>query len=207
MSELRITRDCFVVLDYVLYDDEGEIVDATDDEDGRPIAFVHGYGALVPGLEQGIVGMAAGETKEIVVPPSAGYGAWNEDGEAWVDRADFPPDVEVEDEFAATDEHGEETTLRIVEVTEDAVLVDTNHPLSGEVLRFDVVVRAVRKATAEEIGVARTAGPPRRLQVLEGSAAEPAAKPKGRAGTHPREERLRKGDPPAVLPAELDDEQ
>jgi len=81
---MRIVKDAYVVLDYVLYDEDGDVIEATDDEGGRPIGFVHGYGTLVAGLERGIVGMAAGETMEIVVPAEEGYGPRNEDLEHWV---------------------------------------------------------------------------------------------------------------------------
>lgn len=193
---MRIVRDAYVVLDYVLYDEDGDVIEATDDEGGRPIGFVHGYGTLVAGLEDGIVGMGAGETKEIVVPPEQGYGPHDEALEHWVDRSDFPPDVALDDEFEAEDERGEQITLRVVEVADDAVLVDANHPLAGESLRFEVMVRSVRPATPGELADVRRNAPKPRLRLSEPESPE--------RSTPPERERLTKKP---ELPRELDDEQ
>lgn len=171
-SDLRITKDCWVVVDYVLYDDEGEVIESTEADDaegateGRPLGFVFGYGALVPGFEGGLVGMAVGETRVIEVAPEDGYGARDEELEQWFDRDEFPPDVAPEDELPATDADGNDLTLRVLEVTDDAVLVDANHPLAGATLTFDVVVRAVRAATKEEIARARRSAPKAKLAVV-----------------------------------------
>lgn len=179
---MRIAKDCWVVLDYVLYDDEGEVIETTEPTDpegaedasaaaetptgGKPLGFVFGYGALVPGLERGLVGMAAGETRVLEVAPEDAYGPRDEGLEQWFDRDEFPPDVAAEDELAASDDQGRDLTLRVIEVTDDAVLVDANHPLAGEALTFDVVVRAVRAATAQELALARKDTPKAKLKVV-----------------------------------------
>ena len=204
---MRIVKDAYVVLDYVLYDEDGDVIEATDDEGGRPIGLVHGYGTLVPGLEDGIVGMGAGETKEVTVAPEHGYGAHDEALEHWVDRSDFPDGLQVDDEFEAEDAEGEQITLRVVEIEDDAVLVDANHPLAGETLRFEVMVRSVRPATAEELASTRKAAPRPRLML----ATETSSPPIAATSTHPEAERLTEGAgkerPLQNLPAELDDEQ
>jgi FKBP-type peptidyl-prolyl cis-trans isomerase SlyD len=207
---LRIVKDVYVVLDYVLYDDDGDVIEATDDEGGRPIGFVQGYGSLVAGLERGIVGMAAGETKDIVVAPHEGYGEHDESLERWVDKSDFPPDVALDDEFEAEDQDGRPITLRVVEVGDDAVLVDENHPLAGEELRFEVMIRAVRPATAAELRDVRAHAPkPRLMLAPEGPTAPAAPEQPQERGTQPTEKALRKGPASAAVPApaELDDEQ
>ena len=208
---MRIVKDAYVVLDYVLYDEDGDVIEATDDEGGRPIGFVQGYGTLVPGLEHGVVGMAAGDTKEVVVTPEHGYGARDEELEHWVDRSDFPAGVEVDDEFEAEDGDGEQITLRVVEIADDAILVDANHPLAGENLRFEVMVRSVRPATAEELADARRTAPRTRLMLVsEGTSTHPEAE---RLTEKPGKERLplptedSGSAPPARWPSELDDEQ
>jgi FKBP-type peptidyl-prolyl cis-trans isomerase SlyD len=227
---MLIRRDAWVVLDYVLYDEDGDVLEATDDEEGRPLGFVWGYGFMVPGLERALEGMKAGDTKELVIPPEEAYGARDEALEHWVDRADFPEGIEVDDEFGAESEDGEEITLRVVEIAEDAVLVDANHPLAGETLRFEVMVRSVRPATAEEIGAARAVAPKKKLALVTTASTSAAAQPppETRAetapapaserapepggGTHPpgkglRKERRRGRSPEKPLPAELEDEQ
>jgi FKBP-type peptidyl-prolyl cis-trans isomerase SlyD len=206
MSAMRIVRDAYVVLDYVLYDEDGDVIEATDDEGGRPIGFVHGYGTLVAGLEDGIVGMAAGDTHEIVVQPEQGYGLHDESLEHWVDRSDFPADVAIDDEFEAEDEHGEQITLRVVEVADDALLVDANHPLAGETLRFEVMVRSVRPATPKELSDVRVNAPKPRLK-LSSEAANPSEPAKAEGSTPPGRERLTKKSEATTHGGDLDDEQ
>lgn len=202
---LRVARDHVVVLDYVLYDEAGDVVEETDEEGGAPVRCVYGYGTLVPGLERGLIGMAPGETREIVVTPEEGYGAVREELERWVDRADFPEDVAIDDEFDAEDEDGTPHTLRVAEITDDAILVDENHPLAGVKLRFDVIVREVRPATEAELAAARKDAPPARLLVLNTTPEPPSKAPPlkpAHAGVRdqPRGKRPKRPDP-------LDDEQ
>ncbi len=217
--EHRIGKDAYVVLDYVLYDEDGDVLEATDDEGGRPIGFVWGYGTLVPGRERAIQGMAAGETRDVEVAPDDAYGQHDPDLERWVDRSDLPDDLALDDELVGEDAAGEELTLRVVEIEGDAVLLDANHPLAGEPLRFDVMVRAVRPATPAEIADARAHAPKPRLSVLSGApepepepepapAPEPPSRePRARAkDTHPGRKAVRRGKEPE-LPAELEDEQ
>jgi FKBP-type peptidyl-prolyl cis-trans isomerase SlyD len=177
-SPLRVARDCFVVLDWVLYDEDGDVIEETDnpEQEGgpKPVSYVHGYATLVPGLERALLGMAPGETQEVVVPPDQAYGAWDPDKEIEVDRAELPARLEVEDEILLEDEDGEEMSARVVEIHDDHVLLDQNHPLAGVTLRFDVVVREVRPATPQEIAAARAAAPRPSLKVLS---PEPPAPP------------------------------
>jgi FKBP-type peptidyl-prolyl cis-trans isomerase SlyD len=203
-APMRIVRDAFVVLDYALHDEDGDVIEATDDEGGRPIGFVYGYGTLVPGLEARLLGMAAGETREVEIPPEEGYGAWDDDKEFWVDRAELPAELAVDDELEADGEDGEEVVMRVVEIGDDAVLVDTNHPLAGETLYFDVIVRAVRPATPAEIAKTKANAPKPQLAVLGGTPAaspiaEGALQGSGRAAAVPGAEQ----EPP-LAPADAD---
>jgi len=154
--------------------------------------------------------MAAGETMEMVVPAEEGYGPRNEDLEHWVDRSDFPAGVEVDDEFEAENEDGEQITLRVVEIADDAILVDANHPLAGETLRFEVMVRAVRKATAEELADARRTAPRPRLMLAPKAPAPALASGPDGTSTHPEAEGLTESagtERPLPTHSELDDEQ
>ncbi len=133
-----------VTVDYILKDDEGEVLDSSSGEDGEPIEYVHGYGMLVPGLEAALVGLKVGDKKQIVVPADEGYGDRDEELVLEIDRTEFPDTVEPGDEFVATSPDGEEVVLNVVEVNDDGVLVDANHPLAGLTLHYDIEVKAVR---------------------------------------------------------------
>lgn len=147
-----VQPNAFVTVEYTLKDDEGELLDASDPSmGGAPIEYVHGYGMLVPGLELGLLGLRAGDTKEIEVSSEDGFGERDEELVMLVDREDFPAEVHVGDEFVAESSEGEEAVMHVLEVREDGVVVDANHPLAGERLHYSVTVKSIRAATQEEI--------------------------------------------------------
>jgi FKBP-type peptidyl-prolyl cis-trans isomerase SlyD len=147
-----VQPNAFVIVAYTLRDSEGDIVDGSDPEmGGEPIEYVHGYGMLVPGLEIGLAGLKIGETKEIHVSPEEGFGLRDEELVMLVDREDFPAEVAEGDEFIAESDEGDEAVMHVVEVRDDGIVVDGNHPLAGESLCYSVTITEVRAATDEEI--------------------------------------------------------
>jgi FKBP-type peptidyl-prolyl cis-trans isomerase SlyD len=153
VTTLRIEPNSYVTVAYELRGEDGELIDASTEEGGEPITYVHGYGMLVPGLEAALAGLAAGDKKDVVIPAEAGYGEYDEDLVIEIDRAEFPNPaaVEVGDEFVAEAPDGGEVELSVVEVRDDHVLVDANHPLAGVALQYHIEVQEVRPATAAEI--------------------------------------------------------
>jgi FKBP-type peptidyl-prolyl cis-trans isomerase SlyD len=147
---VRIGPNAFAEIDYVLEGEGGEVLDDSTKEDGKRIAYVHGYGMLVPGLEKRLEGLAEGDHADIVVPPEEAYGLHDDDLVYAIDRKDAAAANEG-DEVVLEDEDGDETVAHVVEVGDDELLVDGNHPLAGLTLRYRVTVREVRAATTEEI--------------------------------------------------------
>lgn len=148
-----------VLIDYVLEDDAGHVLDQSDAPGAEPISYVHGYGMIVPGLEAALSGMRAGEEKKVVLSPEEGFGDRDEELVLEVDRSELPRPAEVMpgDELVAESPDGEEVPLRVVEVKEDCVIVDANHPLAGVTLHYLVKVREVRAATEAEVAEAAEA--------------------------------------------------
>jgi FKBP-type peptidyl-prolyl cis-trans isomerase SlyD len=153
VKELLISPNAHVTVDYELCDEDGDIVDASEGDGGEPIRYVHGYGMLVPGLESALAGLRAGDERDVIVPADAGYGEYDEDLVLSIDRRELPdpPRVRVGDEFTAESPDGDDVALTVLEVEDDTVVVDANHPLAGMTLRYHVKVREVRLATEEEI--------------------------------------------------------
>jgi FKBP-type peptidyl-prolyl cis-trans isomerase SlyD len=154
VTESTIQPNTHVTLEYELRDEDGDLVDASEAEGGGgPIRYVHGYGMLVPGLEAALAGLRVGEERDVVVPADAGYGEYDEGLVLEVDRGELPDPkaVSVGDELVAESADGDEFTLNVIEVRDDVVVVDGNHPLAGMTLRYHVKVRDVRVATEEEI--------------------------------------------------------
>jgi FKBP-type peptidyl-prolyl cis-trans isomerase SlyD len=155
MDALSIAPDTVVTLSYVLFDERGEAVDRVDA--AEPLTYVHGYAQLVPGLERQIEGLKPGDKGSFTVEAEEAFGAREDDAIFAVDRGDFPDadQVEVGDEFMAEGPDGEPIAMRVVEVHDDSFVVDTNHPLAGQRVRFEVEVAAVRAASEEEIAGAQ----------------------------------------------------
>lgn len=148
---LTVTDGLVVSLDYTLRLDDGEIIDASEQE---PLEFLQGHNQIIPGLERALAGMKVGESKEVVVAATDAYGEEDEDAYQLVERDIFPPDMELEEgmQLRMRDAHsGEAVDVIIAEVNDNNVLLDFNHPLAGEELHFQVKVVGLRPATPEEL--------------------------------------------------------
>jgi FKBP-type peptidyl-prolyl cis-trans isomerase SlyD len=139
------------------------------DAEGAPVqdepsetAFVFGYGAILPALEDGIAGLPQGAKKQVTLKPVDAFGERDPSAVLEVLRDEFPPDVAEGDVFDAEEDDapdapGGAVLLRVLEVTPDCVILDRNHPLAGQKVRFDVTVVEVRPAEEAEISAAEAA--------------------------------------------------
>ncbi len=148
-----------VLFHYVLTDDDGETIDSS--RDGQPLAYLHGSGQIVPGLEAAMVGKQAGDSFQAEIAPEDGYGELQGPGPQPVERGAFPADAELVEGmmFHAEMPDGSAVALWITEIKGDEVFVDQNHPLAGATLHFDVEIMEVRDATAEELVHGHAHGP------------------------------------------------
>lgn len=137
-------------MEYALHDDEGTLIDQS--QPGQPLTYLHGHKNIIPGLESALSGKAVGDTVEVRVEPSEGYGEKNPALEQVVpkDRFQGIDSIEVGMQFQASTEQGP-VSVRVVKVDDDDVTVDGNHPLAGKHLNFNVTVQEVRAGTEEEI--------------------------------------------------------
>ncbi|MFO0586724.1 MAG: FKBP-type peptidyl-prolyl cis-trans isomerase [Polyangiaceae bacterium] len=155
VEALRVGPDTLVKLTYVLFDQDGNVAGEASAED--PLTYVHGYAQIVPGLEKGVVGLAKGDRRELIVDPEEAFGDPDDKAVLELDRADLPEQgrtLNVGDELIAEDDEDDQLLMRVVELRKDTVVVDTNHPLAGQTVRFEVQVADVRTATEEEIAEA-----------------------------------------------------
>jgi FKBP-type peptidyl-prolyl cis-trans isomerase SlyD len=148
---LEVADGRIVCLDYTLRLDNDEVVDTS--EEREPIEFVQGQRQIVPGLEDALYGMEAGDGKSVVVEPAEGYGERNPEASQDVPRDAFQEGAELEPgmPIQVSDGSGRTATAFVAEVGDDAVKLDFNHPLAGETLHFDVEVVDVREATAADL--------------------------------------------------------
>ena len=148
---MQIAKDTVVSFDYTLTDDEGTLLDSSD---GRnPLVYLHGRSSIIPGLETALDGHTEGDELKVSIPPEQGYGARNEGLCVELSRSQFSEagELAVGMQFRVADDDGNEQILTIVELDDENVTVDGNHPLAGLTLCFHVTVRDVRVATEDEI--------------------------------------------------------
>ncbi|MGM0516861.1 MAG: FKBP-type peptidyl-prolyl cis-trans isomerase [Pseudomonadota bacterium] len=145
----RVAKDRVVRVHHVMRDDDGQVLAETQ-VDG--FEYIHGHGNLIPGLEAALEGHAEGDEIEVTVEPEDAYGL--HDAEAVVDvpieridaKAELVPGNMVE-------AHGPEGRIEmlILEVGENTVKVDLNHPLAGFRLHFSARIGPIRDAHPDEI--------------------------------------------------------
>ena len=148
---MKVSKDHAVSFDYEVRNSRSELLDSST-EGGQPMSYVHGYASIVPGLEKALEGKVAGDQLDVTVPPVEAYGLRDERRMGQVERSIFPAGAEIKPgmRFQATSQHGADNVV-VVAVEGDTITVDANHPLAGETLTFNVTIRDVRPATAEEI--------------------------------------------------------
>ena len=134
-------------LGYQVFDEEDALVETGESE----LSCLIGYGVLFPALEEKLEGLDQGDTRTVLLRPEQAFGARNPEAQVEVERAEFPEDVAPGDCYEAEDEEGRPVLLQVLDVTDEAVLVDSNHPLAGQTLRFEVEAREVRPATELEL--------------------------------------------------------
>ncbi|MFZ4620512.1 MAG: FKBP-type peptidyl-prolyl cis-trans isomerase [Bacteroidota bacterium] len=147
---MKIEKDKVVSIEYTLRDNSGNILDTSDGRE--PLAYLHGNGNLIPGLEAQLEGKAANDALKVVVAPADGYGELDDAQIVSVPRSQFAgvAELAVGMQFTASGPEGQQV-VTVTKIENDTVTVDGNHPLAGQTLNFDVKIVSVREATAEEL--------------------------------------------------------
>lgn len=139
-----------VLIHYTLTNDDGETLDTSSGRE--PLAYLHGGGNIIPGLERALTGKKTGDKLTVTIVPAEAYGLRDDTLIQVVPRSDFgdTQDLEPGMQFQVQTPAG----VRVVTITgleSDEVTLDGNHPLAGETLHFAVEVTAVRAASEEEL--------------------------------------------------------
>ena len=146
---MRVAKETVVSIEYTLKDDRGNILDTSVGQ--APMEYLHGASNIIPGLEQAVEGLVAGDFKAVAVPPALGYGEYSEKLIQRVPLDRFGENkVEVGMRFHAETNLGMRV-LVIRHVDDKEAVLDGNHELAGKTLHFDVKVVSVRAAELSEL--------------------------------------------------------
>lgn len=155
---MQITQDTIALFHYRLTDVNDEVLDQSDQ--GQPLAYLHGKGNIIPGLEQALDGKEAGDKFTVTLEPEQAYGDYDDELVHVVDRGQFTgvDELEVGMQFQARFPDGDRIAT-VSEIEGEEVTIDGNHALAGETLKFEIEVAEVRPATAEELQHGHPHGP------------------------------------------------
>ncbi len=144
-----VQSGCVVIMDYVVRLMTGKVVDSSE-KSGGPASFVCGSGSFPKPVEEEIVGLTPGDSKVITVHPFYAYGLYDPKKQMLVASERISGNIETGKIIKVPDELGITRPAVIRDVWKGAIMVDFNHPLAGQVLKFEVSIREVRAASPEE---------------------------------------------------------
>ncbi|WP_341265766.1 peptidylprolyl isomerase [Morganella morganii] len=147
---MKVAKDLVVSLAYQVRTEDGVLVD--ESPASAPLDYLHGRGALISGLESALDGRVAGDVFDVDVGANDAYGQYDENLVQRVPKDVFVgvDELEVGMRFLADTDMGP-VPVEITGIEGDEVIVDGNHMLAGQNLKFHVEVIGVREATAEEL--------------------------------------------------------
>lgn len=155
---MKINRNMHVSLSYTLRSEshEGTVIEET--QEGKPLDFIYGAGLMLPKFEEAILGLAKGDDFKIEIPHLEGYGPTFEDRVVELPKNLFEKEGVFDAEMVAVgnilpmmDGSGNRMDGKVLELTEEAVKMDFNHPMAGQDLFFTGAVMDLREATDEEL--------------------------------------------------------
>jgi FKBP-type peptidyl-prolyl cis-trans isomerase 2 len=137
------TKGSTVSIHYIGTLDNGRIFDSTPDDE--PLVFVIGSDAVFPALQEQIIGMKPGETKNIVIPAADAFGPRLQENIIKVERPHFPSGkpIEVGKKLNVEFSAGSSLVMIVTEVNGQEVTLDGNHPLAGLDLTFALRLETV----------------------------------------------------------------
>ena len=149
---MKVASGCTVEFQYELFDKDGRRVDSSDEENVR---YQHGTGEILPALEAALEGSEAGAALKLDLEPDDAFGPHDPEGLISLPKGFFEGQVEIkpddwvtvhaeaEDSPASGSEEDEGVEMRVVEIGEEEVILDANHPLAGQKVTFEVKVLSV----------------------------------------------------------------
>ena len=146
----QVKENNTIKVNYIGKLSNGKIFDTSEGKE--PIEFVLGQGRLIPGFEKGLIDMKLNEKKTIEIAKDQAYGDVNDNLIQEIKKTDLPQDMEpkVGMGLVSKSPDGKEINLMVVEVKDESIVIDGNHPLAGHDLIFDVEVVEIKETVFTE---------------------------------------------------------
>ena len=146
----KIENGIFVSVDYKGTLQNGEIFDTSSGR--QPLEVQIGAGKVIKGFEEALLGMSLNEKKSFTIEPEDAYGQRDQSLKRVFARAEVPPetDLQVGQIVGIRSQEGQQIPASIVQVDDENVTADMNHPLAGEVLHFEIEVVGISSMPTQD---------------------------------------------------------
>jgi len=146
---MQITIGSKVSMHFALRLADGTVADSS--VDNEPVSFVVGDGSLDKGLELALIGLGAGDRQTLTLMPGQAFGAREDAALQWLERDQFPPDMALQEGqiIGFAGQAGEDVAGAVIEIQQQRVRMDFNHPLAGREIEFEVEILSVDNPPAQ----------------------------------------------------------
>lgn len=154
---MKIAKDTVVTLSYTLSDSDGNELEKSEE----PLTYLHGgYENIFPEVENALMGKEVGDNIDLTLEPADAFGEFDSSLVRMETEDSFPSEVEIGMRFEGQSDSSSEVLLyTVTDVADGKVVVDGNHPLAGERIRFAGTIEGVRAASKEEVEHGHVHGP------------------------------------------------
>ena len=155
---MNIGSNTVAIFHYTLRDESGEELETS--RGGDPSAYLHGANNIIPGLEKAMEGHSAGDVFSTTLAPEDAYGEKNPEKQQRVPTKHlvFKGKLKAGMVVQLNTSEGR-LPVTVIKAGRHSADIDTNHPLAGQSLTFDVEITEVRAATEDEIAHGHAHGP------------------------------------------------
>jgi FKBP-type peptidyl-prolyl cis-trans isomerase SlyD len=145
-----VTEGDVVSVEYSIRLDDDRIIETTVGE--SPLIYTHGQNEILQGLEAGLDGMELGMTKMLTIQPEDAYGEIHPEGFFEVQRSRVPEEAQrIGIKLEATAPDGRTVFPYVAEIKPEVIVLDLNHPLAGQTLRFEVRVVDIQRGDRQPV--------------------------------------------------------
>lgn len=147
---MKIANDTVVTFHYHLKDEQGVEIESSAGREATAVLI--GHGNLLPALEEAMLGKAANEKFSVTLPPEKAYGLHRDGSTQRISLKHVLTKGKIKAGMAiAINTEQGARNVTVTKVGKFNVDIDTNHPLAGKTINFDIAIVDIRAATAEEI--------------------------------------------------------